>query len=155
MNKIIRDNNNNDDFRDLIVLLDKELYLRYGDIQVQYDQYNKVDAIDNVVVGFIDENPAGCGCFKIIDKDTIEIKRMFVKPEFRGSGIAKMIILELEQWSIENGFTNSILETGIEQPDAIKFYTKLGYDFIDNYGQYEGNPNSICMSKGLIQRAVT
>ena len=125
-------------------MLDNELYNRFGDIQIQYDKYNKVDSIDTVVIGYVDDCPAGCGCFKFFDKDTVEIKRMFVKPEFRGSGIAKIILLELEQWAVEKGFSKSILETGINLPEAKRFYSKLGYGLIDNFGQYIGNPNSIC-----------
>lgn len=87
-----------------------------------------------------------------IIKDSIEIKRMFVKSENRGSGIAQLILNELEKWAIENNFFKSILETGIKQPGAIRFYTKSGYVKIDNYGQYAGNSNSFCMSKNLIKK---
>jgi len=150
MAQIIRDNSGNKDFTELIRLLDNELYSRYGVLQAQYNKYNKVDTIDNVVVGYIDSEPVGCACFKIFDEDSVEIKRMFVKPGFRGSGIAKMILSELEKWAVEKGFYKSVLETGIKQPDAIRFYTKLGYSEIDNYGQYIGNLNSICMGKRII-----
>ena len=74
---------------------------------------------------------------------------MVVKPECRGNGIAKLILLELEKWAMEKGFTKSVLETGVKQPEAIRFYTKLGYVKTQNYGQYIGNENSICMSKKL------
>ncbi|NLT51796.1 MAG: GNAT family N-acetyltransferase [Ignavibacteria bacterium] len=149
MIKIIRDKSDNRDFQELILLLDNELDLRYGNIQEQYNAFNKVDSIDTVVIGYIDNNPVGCGCFKVFNNNTIEIKRMIVKPESRGSGIAKLILTELEKWAIEKGFSKSVLETGIKQPDAIRFYIKLGYTRIDNYGQYKDNQNSICMSKEL------
>jgi len=48
-----------------------------------------------------------------------------------------------------SAFAKSVLETGVRQPEAIRFYTKLGCDKIDNYRQYIGNSNSICMSKEL------
>ena len=141
----------NAEFRSLVKLLDEELSLTYGEIQKQYDKLNKTEDIGTVVLGYNESEPLGCGCFKIFNKDSIEIKRMFVKAEARGSGIAQKILLELENWAIEKGFAVSVLETGIKQEVAMRFYTKLGYSIIENYGPYIGNSNSICMSKKLTQ----
>ena len=66
---------------------------------------------------------------------------MFVRPEYRGSGISSLIISELEVWAAEQGFHATILETGIQQPEAIRFYTKSGYGKIDSFGPYKGNSN--------------
>ena len=76
-----------------------------------------------------------------------EIKRMFVKPEFRGLGIGYSILKELEQWSVELNYVECILETGKKQPEAIRLYQKAGYILIPNYGQYENVENSVCMKK--------
>lgn len=147
---IVRSNNLNRDFQELVSLLDKELTGQYGDLQNEYNKFNKIDFLDTVVIGYIDNFPAGSGCFKVYDNSTVEIKRMFVRPEMRGSGIASMILQELEKWAAEKGFTNVVLETGIKQHEAIRFYTKLGYHQIDNYRQYIGNSNSICMARKLM-----
>lgn len=147
--EIIRTDSKNQNFIELVCLLDIELNSRYGILQKDYDIYNNVDSVDTVVLGYIDDKPAGCGCFKTYSKDTVEIKRMMVKSEFRGTGLAGAILADLEKWAKEKGFTKSVLETGIKQPEAIRFYTKHGYTRIDNYGQYRDNPNSICMSKEL------
>jgi GNAT superfamily N-acetyltransferase len=149
MIKILRINSDNNDFLELVRLLDSDLNLRYGSIQAQYNEYNKIATIDTAVIGYVNQVPAGCGCFKVLSHDTIEVKRMFVKPEFRGSGLAKLLLLEIEKWGMEKGYSGAVLETGIQQPEAIKFYTKLGYLQRENYGQYIGNDNSICMSKKL------
>jgi putative acetyltransferase len=47
------------------------------------------------------------------------------------------------------GYSEVILETGILQHEAIRFYTKSGYKPIDNFGPYIGNRNSVCMMKNL------
>jgi putative acetyltransferase len=154
MIKIVRTNSNNADFHRLITLLDLEISTRYGDIQKKYIPYNKIDSLGTVVIAYNEDQPVGCGCFRYYDDDTAEIKRMFVKPEYRGTGIAEQILLELEKWAVENGFSRSILETGIKQPEAIRFYLKLGYQKIDNYDQYVGYLNSVCMSKCLTQRKI-
>lgn len=147
--KIIRRNSEDVDFRKLVVLLDEDLYSRNGILQAQYEPFNKIDAITTVVVAYLDDIPVGCGCFKKYDADSVEIKRMFVKEEYRENGIAKRILTELELWAVESGYKNSLLETGIKQYEALSFYSNFGYSQIDNFGQYIGNPNSICMSKTL------
>jgi len=147
MIKLLRCNSNNKEFRDLVILLDKDLNSMYGILQAQYEKFNKIESIETVVVAYQDKIPIGCGCFKKFDTSSVEIKRMFVKKENRGKGIAKMILTELERWAKENGNITSFLETGIKQHKAISFYTNFGYKRIENFGQYFGNNNSICMSK--------
>ncbi len=151
MMKVIRTTGTNDYFKSLVRELDLELHATYGLIQAQYDKLNTTENINQVVVGYIDDNTVACGCFKMFDQNTVELKRMFVKVEERGSGIASMIIIDLEKWAIEMGFSKVVLETGIKQEAAMRFYTKHGYSKISNYGPYIENPNSICMSKPLIK----
>jgi GNAT superfamily N-acetyltransferase len=74
---------------------------------------------------------------------------MYTLPEYRGKGIAKLILNELENWAREEGYAASILETGHLQKDAIGLYQKLGYKVIPNFGQYIGVENSVCMEKNL------
>ena len=92
---------------------------------------------------------AGCGCFKKFDDNAVEVKRMFVKPEARGKGIAHYMLAGLEAWANEIGFDHAVLETGNNQPEAIRLYEKAGYTIIPNYGQYSGMETSICMRKKL------
>lgn len=149
MTKIVRTTSDNADFQELVELLDQELDARYGLVQKQYKPYNKIVSLDTVVVAYQEGDAAGSGCFKAFDANSVEIKRMIVKPNLRGTGLAEKILLELERWAVERGYAKTILETGIKQPEAIRFYTKLGYKTIENYGQYIGNSNSICMAKEL------
>jgi GNAT superfamily N-acetyltransferase len=68
-------------------------------------------------------------------------------PEYRGKGVATLVLKELEKWSLELNFTRLILETGIKQPEAIGLYTKNEYTKIPNYGQYENVKSSVCFEK--------
>jgi len=138
-------------FKSLVDLLDEDLNGRYGTLQTGYNKYNSLNSIKNVVVAYINNEPAGCGSFKEFDDITIEIKRMFVKPEHRGTGLANQILCELEKWGAELGYKFSILETGIKQVEAIRFYQKNSYKQIDNFGQYAGNTNSLCFNKHLLE----
>ncbi len=145
----IRTDSNNEDFQKLVVLLDQGLRITDGDDFVFFTQFNKLDTIKNVVVIYEDSIAAGCGAIKKYDDGIAEIKRMFVKEEFRGKGIAKEVLSELEHWAKELGFEECILETGIMLTNAINLYTNCGYLRIPNYGQYVGVPTSVCMKKKI------
>ena len=149
MTTLLRTDSDNKDFQILVTLLDKDLREREGDEHAFYAQYNKITMIKNVVVSYNDNNPIGCGAFKKFDDDKVEIKRMYVKPEFRGQGIAMKILSELEKWAAESGYSSTVLETGKRQPEAINLYKKAGYQIIPNFGQYEGVENSVCMMKKI------
>lgn len=150
MIKILRTDSSNLDFIDLVKLLDKELQIRDGSEHTFYAQYNKIDKLKNVVVAFYNDIAVGCGAIKEYDIGTIEIKRMYVKDEYRSKGIATKVLIELELWAGELGYNKCILETGLKQPEAIRLYTKNNYKVIPNYGQYAGVVNSVCMEKVLV-----
>jgi putative acetyltransferase len=152
MIRIIRTTSENPDFKSLTEQLDFHLAETYGAFQHQYDPLNKTDRLGTVVVACEGTLPVGCGCFKKQDDTTAEIKRMFVKPEWRGRGIAGTILNELEKWAAAEGCSKSVLETGIRQTGAIRLYDKAGYKRIENYGPYQGNTNSVCLEKTLINQ---
>ena len=146
---VVRDNSSSPDFKQLVKLLDLDLNQRYGSVQSQYDKFNIIESLDTVVIAKVDSEAVGCGCFKQYDKETIEIKRMFVKSEHRGLGIAKQLLIELESWAIERGFSRAVLETGEKNPEAIRLYKQHGYRQIEKYGQYVDFELSICFAKTL------
>jgi len=150
MINLIRTNSDNADFRELVALLDAELQIRDGDEHSFYAQFNKVDKIHHVVVAYEDGEAVGCGAIKEYEKSAAEIKRMFIRAERRGRGIAKSILFELETWAKELNFSECVLETGLKQPEAIALYRKSGYETMPNYGQYAGVENSVCMKKSLV-----
>ena len=145
--KIIKTNNLNIDFIDLTKQLDAELNKRYGVKQSAYDKHNVIDPIDTVLIGYFKKTPVACGCFKIFNTTTIEIKRMFVQTSHRRKGFSIKILQSLEEWGSDLGYSKAILETGKGQPEAIALYQKNGYQIIENYGPYQGFKNSVCMEK--------
>ena len=149
MTQLKRTTSADPDFQNLAALLDKELATRDGNEHDFYSQFNKIDALKNVVVYFIEDTAIACGAFKPYNDKTIEIKRMFVQPAFRGKRIAVDILNELEQWATQLNYTACILETGKKQPEAIALYQRSGYAVMPNYGQYAGIENSVCMKKAL------
>lgn len=150
MVSLLRTTSSNPDFTMLITLLDEELWSRYHQDMEFYDQHNKVENNQTVVVAYLDREPVGCGCLKSLDVFTAELKRMYVKPEHRGKGIAVGIVNELESWALDLSFRQIVLETGSKQPEAINLYKKAGFSIIENYPPYIGLHDSICMGKVLV-----
>lgn len=144
-----RTNAANEDFRELVAALDKDLSVRNGDAQAFFTQFNTLDAIKHVIVAYNEETPVGCGAIKEYAPDTMEVKRMFVRSKQRGKGIASSVLQELERWAKEMGYSKCILETGERQFEAIALYHKSGYVVIPNYGQYTDVAASICFEKKL------
>jgi GNAT superfamily N-acetyltransferase len=146
---LTKTNSNDPDFRKLIQELDADLRSRNGELMDIYDQHNVIEKIDTIVIAWLNDEPVGCGCFKPFDGTSVEIKRMFVKPEARGNKISARILKELEDWAQGLGFGYTVLETGSKQVAALGLYQKTGYTLIPNYGPYVDLPDSICFRKVL------
>jgi putative acetyltransferase len=142
-------NSEDKDFIALVINLDRELAERDGDDHAFYAQFNKIDKIKYTIVAYNNNMPVGIGAIKEYQTEIMEVKRMFVLPAFRGSGIASQILQKLELWAKELNYKKCILETGIKQPEAIRLYSKNNYSRIPNYGQYKNIDNSVCFEKQL------
>ncbi|MET7964511.1 GNAT family N-acetyltransferase [Micromonospora zamorensis] len=90
-----------------------------------------------------------CGGLQSLDAETGEIKRMYVRPAYRGRGIARQLVAALEECAFRQGHSVVCLETGTYLPAAIALYTSCGYEQIPVYGEYVSNPYSVCFAKRL------
>jgi len=144
---IRRTNSQDPDFLLLVNLLDKDLEERYGHLQQLYDQFNKIEYLDTVVIAYSSGRAAGCVCFKNFEMNTVEVKRMFVREDFRGKGIGRALLNDLENWAAELGMKALVLELGNKQPEALHVYQRQGFRFIPCYEPYTGMDASICMKK--------
>jgi GNAT superfamily N-acetyltransferase len=149
MLKLVRTDSTNTDFQRLVALLDRELRERDGAAHAFYAQFNKISNLKYVVVAYLHQEAVGCGAFKPFADSAVEIKRMFTCPEQRGQRIAEQVLTELETWARELDIRDCVLETGKRQPEAIRLYQRCGYESIENFGQYAGDENSVCMRKVL------
>ncbi len=147
MIKIIRTTSQNPDFAPLIAALDAHLWEQYPETQALYDTFNVIEQNNTVVIVYVNNEAVGCGCFKKIDTETAEIKRMYVKPECRGIKIAAQILGELQAWATELGFKALVLETLEKQTSALALYHREGFVITENYGPYVDLEKSICMKK--------
>ena len=144
-----RTDSNNQDFIELVKQLDADLAIRDGDDHAFYNQFNSITMIKYAIVAYENNNPVGCGAIKTFGNEAMEVKRMYVLPSHRGKGIAGIVLNELEQWAKEFGYIKCVLETGINQPEALALYNKSGFKRIPNYGQYADVSSSFCFEKVL------
>jgi putative acetyltransferase len=105
-----------------------------ADMSIFFVAYDGVDAI-------------GCGGLRTLDEHHGEIKRFYVVPERRGTGVARAILRHLEVEARSRGWERLVLETGDRQPDAMRFYEREGYSRIPNFGYYADSDVSRCYEK--------
>ena len=86
-----------------VCLLDLDLAVRDGDQHAFFSQFNKLNKIKQGVLAYVDNQPLGCGAVRAYAPDSVEVKRMFVMPQYRGQGIAQAVLSELEKWAREFG----------------------------------------------------
>ena len=95
--------------------------------------------------------PAGCGGVQLVGGEYGELKRMYVRPAFRGLGLAKQLVAHLADYARAQGVSLLRLETGVHQGEAIGLYEGLGFYRIPPFGPYRDDPVSLCYEKRLGQ----
>lgn len=94
--------------------------------------------------------PAGCGGVKLYDREYGEVKRMYIRPPFRGLGLAKLLLNQLAAYAQQQGVELLRLETGIYQTEAIGLYERFGFQQIPPFGPYQPDPLSLFYEKRLV-----
>ncbi len=92
--------------------------------------------------------PAACGGVKLFH-DYGEVKRMYVRPEFRGLGLGKAMLRHLAAYTRARGIEILRLETGIYQKEAIGLYERSGFNRRPPFGEYRDDPLSVYFEKML------
>ena len=127
-----------------------ELDLRYGSDDHEPGAAPSAADIDVFVIAVSPDGRAvGCGALRRLDEASAEVKRMYVEPASRGSGVAAALLRTLKEKARDRGWTTLRLETGPAQPDAIRFYEREGYRPIPLYGVYVGSDLSLCYERAL------
>ena len=93
--------------------------------------------------------PAGCGGVQICGIEYGELKRMYVRPRFRGRGLGKLVVTHLAEYARERGVRLLRLETGIYQKEAIRLYEGSGFRRVPPFGEYKEDPLSLFFEKRI------
>ena len=102
------------------------------------------------LVAYDDAVAVGCGALRVLAGGAAEVKRMYVVPAMRGTGISTAILRALEDWARERSIDRLVLETGDLLIPAQRFYEREGYRRIPPFGPYVGSALSVCYEKRLI-----
>ena len=95
--------------------------------------------------------PVGCGAVRLLDAETAELKRMYVAPSARGSGLGRRLVDALEAEARGLGARRLVLETGVRQAPALALYRSAGFGPVPLYGEYVLSPEtSVCLGKDLV-----
>jgi GNAT superfamily N-acetyltransferase len=97
-----------------------------------------------------DGSPAGCGGIQMVGTEYGELKRMYVRPSFRGLGFGKLLLDHLADYARGHGIGLLRLETGVHQEAAIKLYEREGFQRIPPFGMYVEDPLSLCYEKQIV-----
>ncbi len=138
---------------ELISALSAELARRYDYMEDGSGGFKPQDALaprGAFVIGRVGGSPVACGAIRPLEGDVAELKRVFVKADFRGRGYSKAVVAELERLARLRGYMVMRLETGVRQPEAIALYESLGYHRIPNYGEYRDSGLSVCYETRLV-----
>jgi GNAT superfamily N-acetyltransferase len=93
--------------------------------------------------------PAGCGGVQLYGTEYGELKRMYVRPQFRGMGLGKLMIAHIEKYAREQSVRLLRLETGVHQLAAIGLYEQSGFKSIGPFGEYHDDPLSLFYEKAM------
>jgi putative acetyltransferase len=131
------------DAKVLIAELEQELDPRYP--QASRHGYSVEKLLREAVAFFVtrhDGMPAGCGGVQFFGADYGEIKRMYVRPGFRGNGLGRLMLNHLAAHVRQHGVVVLRLETGIYQSEAIGLYERFGFRRTAPFGAYRDDPLS-------------
>ncbi len=128
----------------LVEAVQEEYVARYGGRdESPIDPSDFEDPRGQFFVGYLDGVPVATGAWRrstvvALGTDaTAEVKRMYVVPAAQRRGLARRVLAHLESTAAEAGFEALVLETGIEQPEAIALYLSSGYEPVPGFGHYK------------------
>ena len=149
---ILRADIDSPEARELHALSAQEFAWRYPDDGPNGSPLLRADLAPGrgaLLIARADGRAAGCGALRTLEGTTGELKRMFTRREWRGQGVGRALLRELECVARELGLRRLVLETGIRQPEAIALYERGGFERIPPYGGYADSAISLCLQKDL------
>lgn len=127
------------------LVLAKELILEYSnslDFDLDFQDFD--DELANLpgdysepdgqlLIAYESGKPAGCVALRKIGEAICEMKRLYVRPEFRGKGIGKALAKKVIADAREIGYSKMRLDTVSSMTEAIALYRSLGFVEIVKY----------------------
>jgi len=139
--------------QELIAALNAELSAAYPEAGATHFRLDPAEVSGDrgaFVIVDCDGEAVACGALRRLDASTGELKRMFVRPEWRGKGCGRRLLAALETEAERLRIRRLVLETGIRQTAALGLYRSSGFTDMPPFGEYLASPGtSVCMQKVL------
>jgi GNAT superfamily N-acetyltransferase len=146
---------------DALLLIDEvqqEYVVRYGGRDLTPMAPSYFEPPDGAFfVGYRDQVPVTMGGWRFRPDVTrlgstraAEVKRMYVAATARRAGLARLMLAHLEATARTAGADVMILETGTAQPEAMALYESTGYEPVEPFGYYQGEPLNRCYGRVLV-----
>jgi GNAT superfamily N-acetyltransferase len=133
-----------------VAVLQQEYVRRYGsqDAAVMMPaEFAEPDGL--FLVSEVDGEIVAMGGWRRHDETAVEIKRMYVPERYRRKGYARAVLAELERRAAAAGYRRIVLNTGVEQPEAVAMYQSAGYQPSAGFGHYAHAPLALFFGKDL------
>ena len=115
-----------DDFMQDFLGEDRHFYTRYGEWE----------KLQRIWLAREEDRPAGCAAYRKKDGETGEVKRVYVKKEYRGRGISKALLGAVEDYARKDGCRKLYLDTRITLEPAVSLYRAFGFQIVFQQGLY-------------------
>lgn len=143
------------DARMLIAELESEIGSAYAPEQRHGLNLERIFCPDvSFFLAHLEGNAVGCGGIAFVD-GAAEVKRLYVRPEARGRGIARAILAQLEQEARARGTKLLVLETGDAQHAAIRLYERAGFSHRAAFGVYAKMPEAAIRRSVFFEKGIT
>lgn len=121
-----------------------ELFSEHDDFMIDflgedkdcYTRYSAAEKIEKVWGAFEDNTPIGCVAYRRKSDDTGEVKRLFIRSEYRGKGISKALLSEVKGYAKARGCIKLFLDTRITLEPAVSLYRSFGFEITFRQGLY-------------------
>lgn len=140
----------------LVEAVQEEYVARYGgrdDSPIAPADFE--DPVGRFFVGYLDDVPVATGAWRRSTVEALgarvsaEVKRMYVVPAAQRRGFARRMLAHLEATAAAAGVEVLVLETGIEQPEAIALYLSAGYEPVPGFGYHRESELSRCFARRI------
>ena len=125
------------EYTDMLIENDSS-FQKYLDIQNYSDEMEHLESKYGLPEGrlylvYCDEELAGCIGLRKIDNQNCEMKRLYVRPKFRGRKVGNLLVEKIIDDAKKIGYSHMLLDTLPFLKSAIHMYKKYGFYEIDSY----------------------
>ena len=107
-----------------------------GDDKWYYTRYSEKENIEKAWVVMLNNLPVGCIAYREKANGIGEVKRLYIKKEYRGKRISKGLLKTVESYAKEQGCHTLYLDTKITLEPAVSIYGSFGFQIVFQQGHY-------------------